>query len=581
MNAARWTSAALCLFACLAAPAQTTPLAAQIKTLLADPAVSRAHWGIAVTTLDGKPIYGLDEGKLFRPASTAKLFTTAAAMALLGPDTRVTTVISADAPPDADGVIQGDIVLHGAGDANLSGRIIPYEAVAAERVRIASEKAAEASAESTAARQAAAEERARQKAVGQAQDGWADRNVAEAENEATSTVRDKQIPDALKPMDDLAQQVAHAGVKSLTGSVRGDVSLWTGPGHADSWDAGDAVWGYGAAVSSLEFNDGQLEMRVTPGAHVGDAAGLEIAPNAQFDAMPRNDVTTVASAATANVAMERHTFPSSDVAYGAVALGHPDTEEIAVHNPALFAMNALESRLLARGITGGHGTQVFEPQRASTIGMQRQVNERVDLTFRPESLTSPICGREFLCGVVLAKRQSPTVAEDVTVTLKASQNLHAEMLLRRLGKAYGHEGSFEQGVRVVRQWLMHAAGVDGDDVVLYDGSGLSSHDMVTPRAEAQLLAFAVKQPWFATWKAALPVGGVDGTLEHRFTEAPLKGHVFAKTGTMGESRALAGYVDCASGKQVIFSILVDDHTPGSSADRTVMDKIVAAIAANN
>ena len=72
---------------------------------------------------------------------------------------------------------------------------------------------------------------------------------------------------------------------------------------------------------------------------------------------------------------------------------------------------------------------------------------------------------------------------------------------------------------------------------------------------------------------------MDGTLENRFKEAPLTGHVFAKTGTLGESRALAGYVDCASGKQVIFSIMVDNHEPGSSADRVVMDKIVAAIAA--
>jgi D-alanyl-D-alanine carboxypeptidase/D-alanyl-D-alanine-endopeptidase (penicillin-binding protein 4) len=314
---------------------------------------------------------------------------------------------------------------------------------------------------------------------------------------------------------------------------------------------------------------------------VGDAAGLEIAPNAQFDAMPRNVVTTVASAATANVAMERHTFPSSDVAYGSVALGHPDTEEIAVQNPALFAMNALESRLLARGVMGGHGTQVSEPPRSSTIGMQRQVNEPVDLTFRPESLTSPVCGREFSCGVVLAKRQSPTVAEDVTVTMKVSQNLHAEMLLRRLGKAYGREGSFEQGVRVVRQWLIHAAGVNGDDVVFYDGSGLSSHDLVTPRATAQLLAYAATQPWFAQWKSALPVGGVDGSLASRFKDAPIKGHVYAKTGTLGESRALSGYVDAASGRTVIFSILVDNHAPGSSADRAVMDKIVAAIAAAN
>ena len=84
-------------------------MGAQIAALLADPGVSRAHWGIAVTAMDGTPIYGLDEGKFFRPASNAKLFTTAAAMALLGPDARVTTNVSADAPPDTNGVIHGDI----------------------------------------------------------------------------------------------------------------------------------------------------------------------------------------------------------------------------------------------------------------------------------------------------------------------------------------------------------------------------------------------------------------------------------------------------------------------------------------
>jgi serine-type D-Ala-D-Ala carboxypeptidase/endopeptidase (penicillin-binding protein 4) len=57
--------------------------------------------------------------------------------------------------------------------------------------------------------------------------------------------------------------------------------------------------------------------------------------------------------------------------------------------------------------------------------------------------------------------------------------------------------------------------------------------------------------------------------------------VFAKTGTLGESRGLSGYLDAASGKQVIFSIFVDDHAPSGSADRVVMDKIVAAIAASN
>jgi D-alanyl-D-alanine carboxypeptidase/D-alanyl-D-alanine-endopeptidase (penicillin-binding protein 4) len=131
---------------------------------------------------------------------------------------------------------------------------------------------------------------------------------------------------------------------------------------------------------------------------------------------------------------------------------------------------------------------------------------------------------------------------------------------------------------LVRRFLIKA-GLDPDDFVFYDGSGLSSRDLVTPRATAKLLQFATTQPWFADWKASLPIGGVDGTLADRFTQPPLKGHVFAKTGTLGEARALSGYLDCASGRTVIFSILVDNHLPGATADRDAMDKIVAAIQA--
>jgi D-alanyl-D-alanine carboxypeptidase/D-alanyl-D-alanine-endopeptidase (penicillin-binding protein 4) len=77
------------------------------------------------------------------------------------------------------------------------------------------------------------------------------------------------------------------------------------------------------------------------------------------------------------------------------------------------------------------------------------------------------------------------------------------------------------------------------------------------------------------------VGGEDGSLAERFGKAPLKDHVFAKTGTLGEARALSGYLECASGKTVIFSIMVGNHMPQTTKDRETMDKIVAAIAAAN
>jgi D-alanyl-D-alanine carboxypeptidase/D-alanyl-D-alanine-endopeptidase (penicillin-binding protein 4) len=147
-----------------------------------------------------------------------------------------------------------------------------------------------------------------------------------------------------------------------------------------------------------------------------------------------------------------------------------------------------------------------------------------------------------------------------------------------MGGDGGVDGSTAEGVRVVRQFLINA-GIDKNDFVFFDGSGLSSHDLVTPRATAKLLQYATTQPWFTTWKSSLPVGGEDGSLEARFATPPLKDHLFAKTGTLGEARALSGYLDCASGRTVIFSIMVGNHLPGTNADRDAMDKIVAAIAA--
>jgi D-alanyl-D-alanine carboxypeptidase/D-alanyl-D-alanine-endopeptidase (penicillin-binding protein 4) len=177
------------------------------------------------------------------------------------------------------------------------------------------------------------------------------------------------------------------------------------------------------------------------------------------------------------------------------------------------------------------------------------------------------------------------VAEDILLTNKLSQNLHAEMMIRNIATTKDCMPQAANGVQWVRHFLYYA-GIDKDDFVFYDGSGLSSYDLVTPRAVAKLLSYAAHdpktsqpQPWFAAWKASLPIGGVDGTLADRLTKAPLKGHVFAKTGTHSEGRALSGYLECASGQTVIFSILDENHLPGDSADRDAMDKIVAAIAA--
>jgi serine-type D-Ala-D-Ala carboxypeptidase/endopeptidase (penicillin-binding protein 4) len=274
--------------------------------------------------------------------------------------------------------------------------------------------------------------------------------------------------------------------------------------------------------------------------------------------------------------------------YGTIALdSQPDEEEVAIHDPAEYAAMALKGMLEARGIVVTGKARALHRISTDAEGFMTQMKDvRPEQDFLRGGLTHASClqspplapGTEER---ILAFHHSPTLVDDVVITNKVSQNLHAELFLHRVGREMAcHDGSTVDGARLVRAFLENA-GIDKDDFVFFDGSGLSGHDLVTPRATARLLQYASTQPWFADWKKSLPVGGEDGSLISRFGKASLKDHVFAKTGTLGEARALSGYLECASGKTVIFSVMVGNHLPGTSEDREVMDKIVAVIAAAN
>ena len=173
---------------------------------------------------------------------------------------------------------------------------------------------------------------------------------------------------------------------------------------------------------------------------------------------------------------------------------------------------------------------------------------------------------------------SPPLRDILPALMKPSQNQIAEILLKTIGLERGGMGTADSARKIVAQQLL-AWGVQPDGFALYDGSGLSRHDLLSPETLVRVLDRIQQDTAFAVYYNAMPVAGVDGTLKDRMKGTPAEGNVHAKTGSIGAARSLSGYVTTADGERLIFSILANNWTTPSSAVTSVAYQIAAALAA--
>ena len=496
-------------------PAAASPkpsLDSRIKQLLADPDVARGFWGIEVASVaTGKTLYARNSGKLFTPASNVKLFTTAAALALVGPDYRFRTTVETAATLDRYGRLNGDLVLVGRGDPNLSGRTLPYN------------------------------------------------------------LKTERKPPYLKALESLADQVVGKGVRYIDGDVVADDTYYAFERYGEGWAQDDLTWEYGAPVSALTLNDNVLFLTVMPGDRAGEKAFVTLEPFPEYYHIDNRILTAPAGSGPRRFGLNRQ--PGSDqlTLWGTIPADDAGvTESVAMEDPANFAAQLFRRMLERRGVAvygrarARHGDvagfSTFTVTAVATAGGG-------DAGPTPPSLPARM---------VLAGYDSQPLSEDLRVINKVSQNLHAELALRLLGREKGSGGTIEGGLDVVRTFLA-GVGIAPQEYALFDGSGLSRQNLATPHAVLQLLLYAAVQPWFERYRDTLPLAAVDGSLAERFKGTPAAANVTAKTGSLGHVNVLSGYAKTAQGELVAFSIMCNNHNLTNGRAVATIDQIVLAI----
>jgi D-alanyl-D-alanine carboxypeptidase/D-alanyl-D-alanine-endopeptidase (penicillin-binding protein 4) len=370
---------------------------------------------------------------------------------------------------------------------------------------------------------------------------------------------DRYWPSGQAALEAIADSLYAAGLRHVTGSVFVDVSAWDSTSVGPTWEVEDLRFAYGATGGAFAIEEGEIDVVVKAGPAVGSPAHVEWSPVGTADFV-HSRIRTTQPDSTLRVRSDYLPESRRLVLEGNVPWGVTDTLRFAARDPVRQAAAALHTALLSAGIAVEHGWEV-KWTRGERLGR------------------GCMTGTLSLCGSAgpLAVFESPPLTELVTGILGPSQNWMTEQLVRALGARLGEGGSWEQGMSVVRGYLVDRVGVDSLDLSLRDGSGLSAYNLVTPRAVVRTLAAMRRHPAADAFRSAMAEPGEeDSTLERRLLD--LEGRLFAKTGSISNVNSLSGYLVRANGQHVIFSILTNGSGLPASRIRAAIDEIVVILA---
>jgi serine-type D-Ala-D-Ala carboxypeptidase/endopeptidase (penicillin-binding protein 4) len=467
--------------------APPAPLPDAALTVMQGPRYALSRWYVHVSDrATGAPLMELNADQLVLPASTTKLWSTAAALDTFGPDFRFETPVYRRGSVEGD-ELRGDLVLVARGDLTMGGRDTPQGTIAFTPL---------------------------------------DHAESNALPGATLTPQDP-----LAGLDDLARQVAAAGIRRVTGTVVVDARMF------DQTPKDDYI------LSPIMVNDNLIDLTITPGPPGGPATVVSRPVTAAYQV--RSTARTVAADQPATVAV---TTPEPGViaVSGDIPATGPLLRTYQVADPPAFARTLFVEALGRAGVTVAAAATGPNPA---------------------DTLPSP---GSYADGDRVALHRSLPFAENLKLINKVSMNLQADTLVMLIAAKNGQR-TLDEGMALLQPFI-RKAGIDPSTLSLSDGRGNEYTDLFTPRTVATLLRYMATRPDFPTYYASLPIFGVDGT-ETDVVPAgsPSAGKVSAKSGTtvagdamnqraLVMTRGNAGYMTSKSGRETVVAAYVM-HTP--------------------
>ena len=323
------------------------------------------------------------------------------------------------------------------------------------------------------------------------------------------------------PMNKLADLVAQKGIKRITGNIIGDASGFDDQKIPEGWLTRYLQAGYAARVSALSLNENLIAVAVTP-TTPGKPAVVTLEPSTSAIGVVANVRTVAGGGARLGF---RKQSDGTIVANGSIGSRAGTRRYVyIVEDPASFTTGAFRSALIARGIKVDGGIQL---------------------------------GKTPASAVKVAALLSPPLASMIAAMNRESINHYAELLFRNAARGPDRDtqGTVANASALLDKFFATKVGVDTAQLHFSDGSGLSTLDRVTPRAQVQLLGYAHRSTWGPWLHSSLPVAGDSELLKRRMRNTPAEGNLHAKTGTTNDVIGLSGYVTAVNGEVLAFSFL--------------------------